>query len=48
MLLTVLLVLLILAALGGGNYLGGAYAGPGNILGLVLVALLVVVIARGV
>lgn len=44
---TFLLILVILLVLGGSNYLGGAYAGPGNILGLVLVVLLVVVIVRG-
>ncbi|GAA0235958.1 hypothetical protein LNAOJCKE_0934 [Methylorubrum aminovorans] len=49
MLLTILLVLLILAVFGGGNFgWGGAYAGHGNILGLVLLVVLVVVLVRGV
>lgn len=47
MLLTILLVLLILAVFGGGNYLGAPYAGPGNIVGLVLLVLLVVLLVRG-
>ncbi|EHP71349.1 hypothetical protein [Methylorubrum extorquens] len=48
MLMTVLLVLLILAVFGGGNCLGGAYAGPGNIVGLVLLVLLVILLVRGI
>lgn len=45
--LTVILVLLILLAFGGGNLgWGGAYAGPGNLIGVALVVLLIILLVR--
>ena len=46
-LIEILLIILIIATFGGGNLgFGGAYRGPGNILGIILVVLLVVLLLR--
>lgn len=46
-LVEILLIILILLAFGGGNLgFGGAYRGPGNIIGLILTILLVILIVR--
>ena len=48
-LVTILLIILIVLAFGGGNFgFGGAYRGPGNILGLVLTILLVILLVRAI
>lgn len=45
---TLLLIILIIAALGGGTFLnGGAYRGPGFGLGGVLLVVLIVVLVTG-
>lgn len=44
---TILLIILILLILGGGNLgFGGAYRGPSNIVGILLIVLLVFLILR--
>lgn len=46
-LVEILLIILILVAFGGGNLgFGGAYRGPGNIIGLILTVLLVILLVR--